>query len=437
MNLVSMLRADIDGAVWLADNDDEARFYLRCVHERGRVVPAPNSAVEVLDLVQGRGIEGVVATVCGDKRAAGSSRPDIFWPAVGDVASLLLISPGCDKVLLDVCGQEWLTACAKQVGPVLQRVIGIACFFATLRRLCGAEGKRLLDVDSVSSLVQWDTFEPAWDGLLSLLGSVGLPASVLVEARSGYSNSPSGNIHACDGMDVVHVLAATTRSYRPRGLSARKEILAQDLVSMLRVAFDLYDFEADEIFWKMRRWERRNPRYPLLRAWRIPDPLGVVWDQRYWETDLKHMLRLLAPGEPLVAFKMDLDNFKSVNEALGHQAGDDAIRLYCSTVKEMLRGVAEVYRRGGDEIVALAPGLDGETAGRLAERVRSAIERKFIEWGRSRGLSRFPTSSIGLGLICQGATIEETVRLMDSAQRQAKDLGKNRVVAVSGTGPVH
>jgi diguanylate cyclase (GGDEF)-like protein len=436
LNLVSMLRADIDGAVWLVDDDEEARFYLRCVHEKGRVVPAPNSAVRVLDLAQDRGIEGVVATVCGDEDAAGSNRPDVFRVSVGDVVSLLLISRGSDEVLVDICGREWLKACTKEVGPVLHRAIWIACFFASLGRLCGSEGALVFDVGSVSSLIQWDAFEPAWDRLSGLLGEIGLPGTILEEARGNCGESPVRNILACDGMYAVHVLAAATRSYRPRGIRALRGVQAQDLVAMLRMAFDLHDFEADEIFWQMRRWERRNPRYPLLRAWRVLDPLGVVLDQRYWEDDLEHMLRLLGPSEPLAAFKMDLDNFKSVNELLGHQVGDDAICLYCATVQEVLRDSAEVYRRGGDEVVALAPGLHGEAAGRLAEKVRCTIERTFAEWGKPRGLSTFPTCSIGLALTCQGATVEETVRLMDGAQRQAKELGKNRVVVLAGGGAV-
>jgi diguanylate cyclase (GGDEF)-like protein len=142
------------------------------------------------------------------------------------------------------------------------------------------------------------------------------------------------------------------------------------------------------------------------------------------------MIRFLAPTEMLAAFKMDLDNFKHVNEALGHGIGDEAIRLYCSTVKGVLGNVAEVYRRGGDEVVAFAPGLDAATVQTLAEEVRAAIEGEFRRWGKDRGLESFPTASIGLVLSEKARPFGEIVKAMDEAQRQAKEQGKNRVVFV-------
>jgi len=107
----------------------------------------------------------------------------------------------------------------------------------------------------------------------------------------------------------------------------------------------------------------------------------------------------LPPTAQFAAFKMDLDNFKGVNEALGHSGGDEAIRLYCLIVKRILGKSGEVYRRGGDEVVVFAPGLDGSAARALAEKVRNAVESDFREWGDKKGLSGFPTASIGLALV--------------------------------------
>jgi diguanylate cyclase (GGDEF)-like protein len=229
----------------------------------------------------------------------------------------------------------------------------------------------------------------------------------------------------CDGIDVMRVLAAALQFFRPRGLQAVRTL---DADGLMRLAFDFAEFESDRAFWKMRKWERQNPKYPLLRLWRLLDPLQVVLDQRYWEADLKSMMASYSEAEGLILFKMDLDNFKEVNDALGHAGGDEAIRVYCRTVQAILGTVAEVYRRGGDEVVAFAPGLRKPRASALAEAVRSEIERTFLRWGAEHRLRRCPTASIGVVEVDAKSTYSGVVRLLDETQLRAKREGKNRVV---------
>jgi diguanylate cyclase (GGDEF)-like protein len=140
------------------------------------------------------------------------------------------------------------------------------------------------------------------------------------------------------------------------------------------------------------------------------------------------MLSILDPGEPVAMFKIDLDNFKQVNEDLGHAAGDEAIRLYCKTVINILGTVGEVYRRGGDEVVVLAPGLGETVARELGEVTRLKIEEIFRDWASSRHLTIPPTASIGLAISDSVESRSRIVERADEAQRQAKHQGKNRVV---------
>jgi len=200
---------------------------------------------------------------------------------------------------------------------------------------------------------------------------------------------------------------------------------------LLRVGYDMEELTTDGVFHRMRHWERQHQGYPLLKEWRFRDPLGVVLDQRYWEQDLRVQFALTRGGQRLAALKMDLDNFKVVNEKLGHSMGDEAIRLYCRIVKENLGPFGEVYRRGGDEVVVLAPGLPGPEAAGLAERLRQRIELDFREWGTRHSLETCPTASIGVVSMDLCASAEDAVKLLDQAQKSAKETGKNRVVQLN------
>lgn len=131
----------------------------------------------------------------------------------------------------------------------------------------------------------------------------------------------------------------------------------------------------------------------------------------------------------IAALKMDLDNFKAVNDELGHSAGDEAIRFYCSIVKEAVGKRGYVYRRGGDELVAIVPRIDSSSARELAEKIRGQVESKFRQWATERGLAASPTASIGLVVSTSRPSLE-VIKLMDQAQKRAKEEGKNRVVTL-------
>ena len=430
VNWASMLRADIDGAVWLADDEEEARFYERCAHRSARVIPAQNVALRLLRTLEGTGIQGIVAVV----RTAQEQQPfrdNVFRPSVGDVASLLLASKSYDRVIIDICGSRWSKAVEKEIGSVQGRVVWIARQLQRLRQACIDARTAPFDVTGLTEYIRWDNLEVGWDRVTEFLAHGGLARAALDDVRAiTYRDDFRATLTECDGMDAVHLLAAATHFYRPRGIKADRMVNATELLGALRVAFDLEELQTDKVYWHMKQWERRNPRYPLLGEWRTLDPLGVVWDQRYWEKDLLFMLDLVGPDGRLAALKMDLDNFKVVNDSLGHAAGDEAIRLYCSVVKNIVRDTGEAYRRGGDEVVVLAPELEVMAAQTLAETIRATVESEFRDWCRQRALKSFITASIGLVLTNGNRPAGDVVHLLDDAQRQAKQNGKNRVVSI-------
>jgi diguanylate cyclase (GGDEF)-like protein len=276
-------------------------------------------------------------------------------------------------------------------------------------------------------LVDYGDLSINWTQLESASADAGLGVDAVTNERDAFERGAAAT-NECEGMEALRVLAEATRSFAPRGIRSRSQVSANELFSMLRVAYELEDLEKDSMFWSMRSWERANLSYPLLKGWRIRDPFGILLDQRYWELDLSVLLGGMTESQQLVAAKMDLDGFKQVNDLLGHSKGDDALRLYSRIIEQIFGRVGEVYRRGGDEVVALAIGLDQAAGKVLAEEARLGVEAAMAAWGEPLGLPACPTLSVGVVWIQGKRTLEEVSRLLDEAQMEAKGKGKNCVV---------
>lgn len=123
----------------------------------------------------------------------------------------------------------------------------------------------------------------------------------------------------------------------------------------------------------------------------------------------------------------DLDHFKGLNDKYGHPAGDEALRLVVGAMQDCLRGHDLLGRLGGEEFALLMPGADKETALRVAERIRVAVEAlQFAPKGE-----RVPLNVSG-GVAMRGAdgTDWETLfAAADGALYKAKNAGRNRMAA--------
>jgi diguanylate cyclase (GGDEF)-like protein len=131
---------------------------------------------------------------------------------------------------------------------------------------------------------------------------------------------------------------------------------------------------------------------------------------------------------PLSLILFDLDHFKQVNDTLGHQAGDSALKEFATLVTGGARANDVAARYGGEEFAIILPHTDGEMALRVAERIRLAVkEFSFLE-------ERNPTHitvSGGVATYHSSPDIEsvdDLVRAADVALYQAKDRGRDCVV---------
>jgi diguanylate cyclase (GGDEF)-like protein/PAS domain S-box-containing protein len=136
-----------------------------------------------------------------------------------------------------------------------------------------------------------------------------------------------------------------------------------------------------------------------------------------------------AEGEPASVLLVDLDGFKMVNDAAGHDAGD---RLLCEVADVLRSGARDrdlVARLGGDEFALLVPGGADEAAG-LAERLVTLLDRSFrvrpVD-GADLGPAFLVSGSIGLAALQAGDEASATIRQADLALRAAKAAGKGCV----------
>jgi diguanylate cyclase (GGDEF)-like protein/PAS domain S-box-containing protein len=124
----------------------------------------------------------------------------------------------------------------------------------------------------------------------------------------------------------------------------------------------------------------------------------------------------------IAVFLVDLDGFKQVNDGLGHDAGDELLRVAASRFEEVVRASDTVARFGGDEFALLLEDVVEEEAVTLARRLVGELAEPVALAGRDVALG----ASIGIVLSGGGASSEELVRNADVAMYAAKDAGRGR-----------
>jgi len=161
------------------------------------------------------------------------------------------------------------------------------------------------------------------------------------------------------------------------------------------------------------------------------DPLTELLNRRGFEeafdVELERARRMETPLSLIVG---DLDRFKQLNDALGHAAGDEALRRVARAVESAKRSFDSAARVGGEEFALLAPNSDEHGAYMLAERLRGDIERSFV------GSETPLTSSFGIATFpIHGQSAEALLRAADQALYASKRLGRNRSVISSAEVP--
>ncbi|OQW35768.1 MAG: hypothetical protein A4E19_16090 [Nitrospira sp. SG-bin1] len=160
----------------------------------------------------------------------------------------------------------------------------------------------------------------------------------------------------------------------------------------------------------------------------LRDPLTQLLNARAVDDILSRELRVgVRYGVPASLLLLDLDFFKTVNDCVGHRAGDHVLKATADLIRETVRDSDVVGRSRADTFVVVLPHADRQNALALAERLRGRIEGHpfAIEAGQVR-----TTASIGLAAIPDAtvASVAEWMLVGAAALRDAKVQGRNRVV---------
>ena len=154
------------------------------------------------------------------------------------------------------------------------------------------------------------------------------------------------------------------------------------------------------------------------------DPLTRLFNRRGFQQAFDRELdRAARDGTRLGLIIADLDDFKRVNDRLGHMGGDMALERAASAIRRSIRTMDTVARLGGEEFAILVPGTRPSDAQMLGERIRERVEAAF------QGTAAQVTLSAGVAVFPDHAgSAEELFGTADGAMYEAKALGKNRCV---------
>jgi diguanylate cyclase (GGDEF)-like protein len=121
---------------------------------------------------------------------------------------------------------------------------------------------------------------------------------------------------------------------------------------------------------------------------------------------------------------LDLDGFKQVNDTLGHDTGDQLLRVVAQRLTSSLRSSDIVSRLGGDEFTVILPGIPQlEYVAKVAEKILETLSQVFL----LEGQNVFVTVSIGISIYPLDGEVEETlIKNADAAMYRAKQLGRNQ-----------
>lgn len=153
------------------------------------------------------------------------------------------------------------------------------------------------------------------------------------------------------------------------------------------------------------------------------DPLTQLPNRAMLEERARYTLKLARHAQwPVALLLLDIDNFKTVNDSLGHAAGNQLLGAFARRLQRCLREEDSLYRLGGDEFALLMPDTDASAAAQLATELLQRVESPF----RTEQLDLCITCSIGITTFpADGDSLNQLYTNADAAMYSTKQRGRN------------
>lgn len=403
-----------------------------------------------------------------DRRVAAGARPQLpafagtdhhvelaLGPAGGDFPVLRL--PGAwvrprERVALEKLRGAFANAlqvvAARTEAARANALVASAYGFA--RRLAQArlsQDLRHLIVDTIATAVSAEqgslaTYEES-EGLLRIAATRGYPSVLVEHLRIVPGRGLLGQVYESRRamlVDDVTGLPGHTprRRYRTSSFLAVPLLAQGDVVGIVSLAdrtdgrpFTREDLTAARALAAPAALALRSDRLAeqareLSHAATV-DPLTALFNRRYFSTRIEEEIeRARRYSLELSLLLIDVDDFKKLNDELGHLAGDYLLRQIAEVLKRSVRVFDVCTRFGGEEFAILMPGSGVNNALLVAERIRARVEQASREAGPLPAHMRI-TVSLGLATLASDANPQELIARADRALYRAKAEGKNCV----------